>query len=144
MYGVIMMGVVIAVVALVTLGYLALWSAYHENTSKWVSGFGKVMAIILFVFAALIVIMGVTAGHWRCPYCHMGMGPASCTGMATGDKWMRGRPMTGMMEGPMAMGEGKEAITKDRIATHLKKMKSEYPEQFEQGMAEFNKAEKPK
>ena len=49
----------VAAAVLVTLGYLALWSSEHEKTSKSIAGFGRIMAIIMFVFAGLGLLMGV-------------------------------------------------------------------------------------
>jgi len=43
---------------LVTLGYFALWTSSHENTSKGLVGFGKVLSIILFMFAGLLFLVG--------------------------------------------------------------------------------------
>jgi hypothetical protein len=43
---------------LTTLGYFALWTSSHENTSKGLVGFGKVLSTILFVFAGLVFLTG--------------------------------------------------------------------------------------
>ena len=44
---------------LVTLGYFAMWTSSHENTSKGLAGFGRVLSIILFVFAGLVFLAGM-------------------------------------------------------------------------------------
>jgi hypothetical protein len=50
---------VVAAVVLVFFGYLAMWSASQANTPAGISQFGKIMSIILFVFAGLILVSGV-------------------------------------------------------------------------------------
>jgi len=56
---------IVAAVVLVFLGYIALWTAGRTSTSTGVAKFGRIMAIILFVFAGLVVVMHVSRPHFR-------------------------------------------------------------------------------
>ena len=51
---------VIGAVVLVTLGYFVMWTSSQANTPKGVAMFGKVMSIILFVGAGLVIIAGIS------------------------------------------------------------------------------------
>lgn len=51
---------VIAAVVLVFFGYAALWSTYQSNLPKGVSQFGRIMSIILFVIAGLVLVLSAT------------------------------------------------------------------------------------
>ena len=143
----------VATIVLVTLGYIALWTANHENTQKGLAGFGKVMAIILFVFAGLTLLAGAGASHMCMWHMNQG-GTGSCAMGSCGmcGKWMGGHHMTGMMNEKeemeehehMGMGEGNEAMTKDMMVAHLKMMKEKNPDLFNQSMTEVNKPEKKK
>jgi len=62
---------VVASVVLVFFGYIALWSAHQSNTSAGVSQFGKIMSIILFVFAGLVLVAGVARSHHHGMPCMM-------------------------------------------------------------------------
>ena len=73
---------------LVTLGYLALWTSSHENTAKSLAGFGKVLSIILFVFAGLVIMVGAVFSfspgvheHMRSMMMTQGMQMKGCSGM---------------------------------------------------------------
>jgi hypothetical protein len=57
-------------VIIVFFGYLALWSASQANTPGGISSFGKVLAIILFVMAGLVLIGGI-ARHGQFGRGHM-------------------------------------------------------------------------
>jgi hypothetical protein len=59
-------GALLGSIVLVTLGYLALWTSSHENTAKGLAGFGRVMAIILFVFAVLVILCGAMCTFSPC------------------------------------------------------------------------------
>jgi hypothetical protein len=59
---------VVGAVVLVFGGYIALWTAGRSDTAKGTAQFGKIMAIILFVFAGLVLVGGVARRH-----CHRGM-----------------------------------------------------------------------
>ncbi|MFC1501103.1 hypothetical protein ACFL58_01470 [Elusimicrobiota bacterium] len=85
--------VVVAAAVLVTLGYLALWSSAHEKTSKGLAGFGRVMAIILFVLAGLAFLMGTT-------YCVSGKGKGMCGKMMMHHK-MDSKDKMGVMKKKM-------------------------------------------
>ena len=77
-----------AAVVLVFMGYFALWSAGQANTPAGISSFGRVMAIILFVLAGLVLVSGVAMRHGCCGGPMMGkMG------------WGRPAMMGGMMPG---------------------------------------------
>lgn len=70
---------VVAAVVLVFMGYIALWTAGQNGVEAGVAKFGKILAIILFVFAGLALVGG--AMHSRCR-CHgmpgeMGMRPTA-------------------------------------------------------------------
>ena len=54
---------VVSAVVLVFFGYLAMWSAHQSNTPAGIAQFGKVMAIILFVFAGLVLVCGMACRH---------------------------------------------------------------------------------
>ena len=47
---------VIVAAVLVTIGYFALWTSSQTNTPKGTAAFGKVMALILFVMAGLMIL----------------------------------------------------------------------------------------
>ncbi len=63
-------------VIIVFFGYLALWSASQSNTPGGISSFGKVLAIILFVMAGLVLIGGIARhgnrGHMMMGGWHQG------------------------------------------------------------------------
>ncbi|MGA2091439.1 MAG: hypothetical protein ABSH12_08300 [Endomicrobiales bacterium] len=50
------MAPVLAAVILVFLGYIALWTASQNNIPAGISKFGRIMSIILFVFAGLVLV----------------------------------------------------------------------------------------
>jgi len=77
-----------AAVIIVFFGYLALWSSSQANTPGGISSFGKVLAIILFVMAGLVLVAGIAMGHR-----HFGHG-----GMMMG-KWQDGWNKQQMMQG---------------------------------------------
>ncbi|MDD5686916.1 MAG: hypothetical protein PHE88_03670 [Elusimicrobia bacterium] len=53
---------VVVMVLLVTIGYFVMWTAVQPNIPKGVSGFGKVMAIILFIVAGVCLVSGMVYG----------------------------------------------------------------------------------
>lgn len=61
-------GHIVAALVLVFLGYIALWSASQNTVPKEVAKFGKVLSIILYVFAGLVIIFSLT-----CPFGRPGM-----------------------------------------------------------------------
>lgn len=123
---------VLAVVVLVTLGYIALWTAMHENTSKGLSGFGKVMAVTLFVFSALILIFGISCrGHY---YGKMG----TCPMMGHMGKMSGMGDMKGMMHMPEMMG------TKEEMMSRMKEWKMNSPKEWKTCVDELNKSESGK
>jgi hypothetical protein len=136
----------IGMVVLVTLGYLALWTSNHENTPKGLAGFGKVMSIILFVFAGLALVGGATASHMCMWYTSRDGG--SC---AVG-RWMPGRHMGAMMKENeemeehehMGMADGNEPMTKENMVDRLKTMRDQNPDLFNQSMTELNKPQNKK
>ena len=67
---------VVSAAVLVFFGYIALWSAHQSNTPAGVSQFGRIMSIILFVFAGLVLVAGVAHRHHRGMQC--GMEKMSC------------------------------------------------------------------
>ena len=97
----------VASLVLVTLGYLALLASSHENTSKGLMGFGKVLSIILFVFAGLIIIVGAVFSFSPGVHEHM-------RSMMTGHSMQmeEGCAMEGMHHG-MIDKRGKESTQTD-------------------------------
>jgi len=76
---------VVAAVIIVFLGYIALWTASQKDIPEGVAKFGRILAIILYVFAGLVLIGGVAKAHCRhhemmgemrggCPMMHGQMG----------------------------------------------------------------------
>jgi amino acid permease len=57
-------------VVIVFFGYIAMWSASQANIPAGISSFGKVMAIILFVIAGLILIFGIAGKGKMCNQMH--------------------------------------------------------------------------
>jgi hypothetical protein len=51
---------VVIVILLVFFGYCALWSSYQGNIPKGVSQFGRILSLILFVIAGLVIVFGLT------------------------------------------------------------------------------------
>ncbi len=71
---------VVAAVVLVFMGYLALWTAGQNGVDAGVSKFGKILAIIIFVFAGLALVSGVAMRHhFKCHRMQgeMGMHPTA-------------------------------------------------------------------
>lgn len=66
-------GGLIGAIIFVTLGYFAFWTATRPDTSHDVANFGKIMAIILFVIAGLILIFGTIGGAFWGPMMGRGM-----------------------------------------------------------------------
>jgi hypothetical protein len=127
-----MFHVILLAVALVTLGYLCSWTSMHENTAKGLSAFGKVMATILYVFAALVLIFGFTYGRRYGEMCqsmgHMGK--------------MHG---TGMMQGMKGeMNESEMMSDKEAMKEQMKKWKMSNPAAWKENVDELNKSEASK
>ena len=122
--------VVIAVAALVTLGYLALWSSSHEKTSKEMAGFGKIMGMIVLVLAGLLLIVGITfsARCGMCPMCQM----------------MSRMHHGGMMMGSGPCSEGKESCCKDTIKCQMMEWQKCNPKEMSECMKEMKGTEKQK
>ncbi|OGS17861.1 MAG: hypothetical protein A3J83_08685 [Elusimicrobia bacterium RIFOXYA2_FULL_40_6] len=53
---------IVGAVMIVTVGYFVLWTASLSSAPKGVAGFGKVMAIILFIIAGCMLIGGIVFG----------------------------------------------------------------------------------
>ena len=126
--------VVVAVAVLVTLGYLALWTSAHERTSKQMAGFGKIMAMIVFVLAGLMFIVGITfsAKCGMCPMCHF-MGK------------MHGGAMMGQMmgEGPCGeKGAPMNVCNADTIKCQMMEWQKKYPDEMKQCMKEMRESKK--
>jgi len=79
---------VVSAVILVFFGYFALWSAHQSNTPAGIAQFGRIMAIILFVFAGLVLVCGAACRH--CSKMHGMPGKMSC---CEGMPAMRGKMM---------------------------------------------------
>lgn len=69
-------GGLIGAVIFVTLGYFAFWTATRQGTSSDMANFGKIMAIILFVVAGLVLIFSLSGGMWK----GNAMGCGMCSG----------------------------------------------------------------
>jgi hypothetical protein len=101
-----LMPVIVAVV-LVFFGYLAVWTASHKDIPAGISKFGKILSIILYVFAGLVIIFSVTC---RPPFMGQGrgmmknMGPNSC--MQSGQPMMKGMQHGIMDKSGKRMGMG--------------------------------------
>lgn len=54
-------GGIIGAVLFVTLGYFAIWSALRQGTPPDVATFGRVISIVLFCLAAIVLIFSITA-----------------------------------------------------------------------------------
>jgi len=96
---------VTAAVVLVFMGYFALWSAAQANTPAGISAFGKVMAIILFVMAGLVLVSGIACRHGFCGGRMMGKMGCGAPAMMNG---MQGMPGCGMGHMPGMMAAGKD------------------------------------
>ena len=108
---------VVAAVVLVFLGYAALWSAYQEKVPAGISKFGRIMSIILFVFAGLVIIFGATM---RPPCGGPGMmGKMEQMGrMDNNGPCMNARMGHGGQEGDMQdMGEMRPPFDKEQVDT---------------------------
>jgi len=130
-------------VVLVALGYIASWTSMHENTPKGLSAFGKVMAVILYVFAALVLIFGLKFGMGSCG--KMGMG--GCPMMMGDMEKMRGEgEMRGMMMHGMKGGMNMHEMTggKEEIMEQMKKWKMSYPKELKESLDEMKKSEQEK
>ena len=53
---------IVAATVLVTIGYFALWISSQANNQKGMAIFGKVLSIILFVMAGLVLVFSITCG----------------------------------------------------------------------------------
>ena len=62
----------IACSVLVFFGYFALWSSSQANTPKGISSFGRILSIILFVIAGLVLLSPVAMRHFHGQRCCMG------------------------------------------------------------------------
>ena len=111
------LGHVIGAVVLVFLGYIALWTASQNTIPKEVAKFGKVMSIILYVFAGLVIVFSLTC-----------MNP--CCGGMKGPMGWHGCCMKGGMEKP-CMG-GKEGMKDMKCMKGMKGMQMAPEETQEQ------------
>ncbi len=135
--------VVVCTAVLVTIGYLALWSAAQEKTSSGLAGFGRVMAIILFVLAGLCLLVGLTFSAK-----HMMYGKGWGWGMGMGcpmmqhEEMMHGKGM-GMGKG---VGMGMMGIESQRawIKQSMKDWMREDPKDFEAVLKEIKATEQKK
>jgi hypothetical protein len=55
----------LAASVLVFFGYFALWSSSQANTPKGISSFGRILSIILFVIAGLVLLSPVAMRHFH-------------------------------------------------------------------------------
>jgi hypothetical protein len=129
--------VILLSVILVSLGYICSWTAMHENTPKSLSGFGKVMATILYVFAALVIVFGLSYGRHYCMNTTMGsmekMGMPCMSGMY-GMSCMGGvHGMKGAI--PESMAAKEEMIVK------MKGWKMRNPKEWKESLEEIDKTE---
>jgi hypothetical protein len=81
-------GGLIGAIIFVTLGYFAFWTVTRQGTPHYIANFGKIMGIILFVVAGLVLIFSMSGGIWR--------GKAMGCGMFSG-------PFKGWGKGKMGM-----------------------------------------
>ena len=56
----------IGAVLLVTVGYAVLWSSYQPNLPKNMSVFGKVLSVVIFVMAGLVLASGIACRRMPC------------------------------------------------------------------------------
>ena len=84
---------VVAAVIIVFLGYIALWTASQKDIPEGVAKFGRILAIILYVFAGLVLIGGVAKSHFK------GHGRMGC-------KCEMGEMREGRMHGQMGWHKG--------------------------------------
>jgi hypothetical protein len=85
----------IACSVLVFFGYFALWSSSQANTPKGISSFGRVLSIILFVIAGLVLVSPAAMRHFHGQCCRGGMemqGRPPCMGSVP-HHWMGNRCM---------------------------------------------------
>jgi len=113
-------GAVLVSVVLVTLGYLSLWTASHENTSKSLAGFGRVMAVILFVFSGLVLLFGAVRSFSPCGHSMM---MRHCCMMKEDMESMGGCKMEGMHHDMIGVKENEEKINEDK-PVHKNEMKN--------------------
>ncbi|HUI92048.1 MAG TPA: hypothetical protein VLX68_07365 [Chitinivibrionales bacterium] len=64
----------IAASALVFFGYFALWSSAQATTPKSISSFGRILSIILFVIAGVVLFSPVAMRHFHGRHFTGGMG----------------------------------------------------------------------
>jgi hypothetical protein len=88
-------------VVIVFFGYIAMWSASMPNTPAGISSFGRVMAIILFVIAGLLLVSGIAC---RRGFCGPMMGKMGGWGQAS----MMPMPGCGHMPGMMQPGNDRD------------------------------------
>jgi len=136
--------VVLASAVLVTLGYLASWSSMHENTSKGLAGFGRVMALIMYLFAGLILLFGISMsrhypGHWGM------MQQGGCGMMGSMDKGramdMHGGPVMHEMDeshGVRDMTAAMPGANKDEMMRHMREWKKNNPKEWQESVKELN------
>ncbi|MCB4791484.1 MAG: hypothetical protein LHV68_06310 [Elusimicrobia bacterium] len=118
-------------VVLVALGYICSWTSMHENTSKGLSGFGKVMAIILYVFAVLVLVFGLSCGH----HGKMGSMAGMCQMGPLGK--MHGSMDRGGMKGMKNMPEMMD--TKESIMRQINEWKMNNPKEWKECLMESEK-----
>jgi phosphatidylglycerophosphate synthase len=98
----------IATVILVTLSYFTLWTASRADTPKGVSGFGKIMAIVLFVLSGFIIFGAVF--HYSTGMCSEKSGPCIIHRMS-GMYWNLG--------------------AKKHMSNCMRRWKKDYPQEWE-------------
>lgn len=110
----------VAAVLVVTVGYFVVWTSMQPNTQKGVAGFGKVMAILLFIVAGGMLLCGLIYGpgmNKKMMHGKMGM---SMWGMHhRGEMWDEDDTDCGMMK----MKEGKMMKEKGESMEKMKEMK---------------------
>jgi hypothetical protein len=129
--------VIIGVVILVSIGYVVSWASMQEKTSKGFAGFGRVIATILYLFAALILIFGITFSHKWGGKC--GMMRQACMPGQVG--MMPGEGMMPDMHMNMKGGMPDMKNPKDQMMSQMAEWKKEYPKEWKDTVNELNKSE---
>lgn len=93
-------------VMLVTIGYFVLYSAAQGNLSKSIAGFGKILAVVIFVLGGIVLISGIYMSVARRGMCCMGMGKPCMMGHHMGMNWGMPCPMMGENKEPGKKMEG--------------------------------------
>lgn len=117
-----MLAPVVLAVVLVFFGYIAMWTASQSNVPAGIAKFGRILSIILFIFAGLAIVLCGTMRHCCGGHGMMGRGngdmrghgpqmmgqqkPDSCSSMMVGQD--QGDIGCGKMMSKQAGDEGKD------------------------------------